>query len=607
MQKFMSRTKRCTALVLLLGLLIAAATITASAANPAPPFIGAFTNASFDNLTMRNGPGTSHAQVGPGIPKGAEVAVMAAKSCDDGTSSRPWYFLKYTAPDRTEYYGYAASRPITYVRPMKPGMPFIGKVVTGGSPLNMRSGPSVKHGKVTEIPIYSEVTVLSFEPCDNGSKENPVWYYIEYQGKRGYVATQYVEFVRDTNPPKPSVPDPGKPTPSVKPGTILDHSAPMPDFYKPYLAGIQRRHPKWKFVFYDTGLDWNTVVQEESKAWQTDSGWHSKSLVSGSMPLSYRLPSIQTIPVEGKSWFAADPKTVSYFMDPRNSMTDARLFQFEAVSYDPTVQTLAGVQKMLSRSHMANKTLETYDHRTITYAEAIMEAAQQSGASPYFLASRIIQETGYSGSGSVSGTYPGHEGYYNFYNIGAATKGDTVANALKWAASTDANEIKNAGRPWTTPYQSIVEGAKWISRSYIAKGQDTLYYQKFDLVPPKPFGHQYMTNIAAPYGESTTVYKNYNEMQMLDYPFLFKIPVYRNMPSIQHLPDFDTKDYYGRRRGDATGDGQLTLADYQQLKEAAAQWNYTAADAQDFIVRDLNDDRAVDAFDAALLDRLIAN
>ena len=45
-----------------------------------------------------------------------------------------------------------------------------------------------------------------------------------------------------------------------------------------------------------------------------------------------------------------------------------------------------------------------------------------SGVSPYHPASRVKQEvvTGPTSlSNSVSGTYKGHEGYYNFYNIGA--------------------------------------------------------------------------------------------------------------------------------------------------------------------------------------------
>ena len=45
-----------------------------------------------------------------------------------------------------------------------------------------------------------------------------------------------------------------------------------------------------------------------------------------------------------------------------------------------------------------------------------------------------------------------------------------------------------------------------IGRDYIAKGQDTLYYQKFNVsgavAASKKYTHQYMTNIQAPANEA---------------------------------------------------------------------------------------------------------
>lgn len=42
-------------------------------------------------------------------------------------------------------------------------------------------------------------------------------------------------------------------------------------------------------------------------------------------------------------------------------------------------------------------------------------------------------EVGRNGSGSVSGTVEGYEGYYNFYNIGATAGTNPVLNGLKYA------------------------------------------------------------------------------------------------------------------------------------------------------------------------------
>jgi beta-N-acetylglucosaminidase len=51
--------------------------------------------------------------------------------------------------------------------------------------------------------------------------------------------------------------------------------------------------------------------------------------------------------------------------------------------------------------------------------------------------------------------------------------------------------------PWNSPYRSIVGGAKFISQNYISRGQNTLYFQKFDVISNDDglYKHQYMTNI----------------------------------------------------------------------------------------------------------------
>lgn len=69
-----------------------------------------------------------------------------------------------------------------------------------------------------------------------------------------------------------------------------------------------------------------------------------------------------------------------------------------------------------------------------------MNAAESYDVSPYHLVSRVIQEVGSNGSRSVSGTEPGYEGIYNYYNIGAYQSSDPVINALKWASTPSSNE-----------------------------------------------------------------------------------------------------------------------------------------------------------------------
>ena len=117
---------------------------------------------------------------------------------------------------------------------------------------------------------------------------------------------------------------------------------------------------------------------------------------------------------------------------------------------------------------------------TVTYAQAFMNAAESYDVSPYHLVSRVIQEVGSNGSRSVSGTEPGYEGIYNYYNIGAYQSSDPVINALKWASTPSSNE--KYLRPWNSRYKAILGGAKYIATGYISVGQNTLYLQKFDVV-----------------------------------------------------------------------------------------------------------------------------
>lgn len=85
---------------------------------------------------------------------------------------------------------------------------------------------------------------------------------------------------------------------------------------------------------------------------------------------------------------------------------------------------------------------------------------------------------------------------------------------------------------WSDGYKSIAGGAAVISQNYILRGQDTLYLQKFD-VEDSNYGlywHQYMQNIAAPSNEAKNIKKLYSNTNSLENTFVFKIPVYDNMP-----------------------------------------------------------------------------
>ena len=87
------------------------------------------------------------------------------------------------------------------------------------------------------------------------------------------------------------------------------------------------------------------------------------------------------------------------------------------------------------------------------------------------------------------------------------------------------------GRPWNTVAKSITGGAEYIGSSYINRGQDTLYTQKFNVTyTANLYSHQYMSNVQAPASEAATMFRAYKSNGLLNSALVFKIPVYSNMP-----------------------------------------------------------------------------
>ena len=68
-----------------------------------------------------------------------------------------------------------------------------------------------------------------------------------------------------------------------------------------------------------------------------------------------------------------------------------------------------------------------------------------------------------------------------------------------------------------------------MGSNYINKGQNTLYFEKFNVVNTSSlYFHQYMGNATAALTEGQSLAKGYSDKNQA---FVFKIPVYNNMPS----------------------------------------------------------------------------
>ena len=302
----------------------------------------------------------------------------------------------------------------------------------------------------------------------------------------------------------------------------------FPDSYQTYIDKLKQIYPNSTFKAVYTGLDWNTVLKHES--YEVKKGI---SLVPSSYSAVWKKDGKNTY-MDG-NFVIASKSAVAYVIDPRNSLYEKEVFQFEGLSYNENI-TPQVVEKVIVSSPMVGTYAKKYKNAgqwldmDLSYAEIIDKVGKEQGVSSVYIASRMIQET--SGdivnNGSINGSNDTYPGVYNFFNIGATPNADgtgSVTNGLKYA--------KEQG--WTTPYLSITGGVKEIKSSYIKYGQDTVYFQKFDV--NNPYGnatalmaYQYQTNILAPTSESRISYRAYNKLDMLDTAFTFYIPVYDNMP-----------------------------------------------------------------------------
>ncbi len=257
-------------------------------------------------------------------------------------------------------------------------------------------------------------------------------------------------------------------------------------FDSSYVEGLSKLHekyPNWNFEPIFTGVSWEQAVAGERNP-------HSKQLIQKQSALSSSYycncsscyKNGNYVIREGSNWISASQTAVEYYMDPRNWFDEKHIFQFLPISYDGS-QTQSGVESILSSTWMKNSDI-TYKNttgadvtyinssgNTVRYSSAVIDAAQNSGISAYYLASKIVQEVGGSSptAGGACGTKAPFIGIYNYYNIGA-----------------------NSG---------AMEGLEWASGFLKAKS-DTVLYSEYDYVTDKGMGNttavksgQYMSYI----------------------------------------------------------------------------------------------------------------
>lgn len=308
----------------------------------------------------------------------------------------------------------------------------------------------------------------------------------------------------------------------------------FPESYKPYLRAVHKNHPNWRFRAKHLAFTWKDALDKQCA--NSNANLITRNFADGYKSVQkgdYDFDAHAYIGKDGASWVSASRQAVAYYMDPRNWLDEVSLFMFEPNSYDPTYQTEALVKRILEPTALPASAAKYY-----------IQAAQQTynGAnyviSPIYLATKTRQELG-SSDFMINGDefeYGGKtfSGYYNTYNIGAVDSpdGSAAIKGLVFAAGGSNKSETSYLRPWNSLEKAIKGGAIYIGDTFMARNQDTSYYERFNVVNGlSSIGtYQYATAVFAAATQSSLIHTNYDDFNVLDESFTFEIPVYQNMP-----------------------------------------------------------------------------
>ena len=94
---------------------------------------------------------------------------------------------------------------------------------------------------------------------------------------------------------------------------------------------LHNEHPNWVFQAKKVNLSYSTVLSRETR--------DGVSLIYKSYPKSYRDKSRKSyrngkyIAKDGSTWFNANKKVVSYYMDPRHFLNDRNIYMYLSLNY----------------------------------------------------------------------------------------------------------------------------------------------------------------------------------------------------------------------------------------------------------------------------------
>lgn len=366
--------------------------------------------------------------------------------------------------------------------------------------LNIRSQPNKSGNVLGKVQGGATVQINSEQvgqSISDGATSN-LWFNITYNGITGWVSSIYINEIPqyDFNQ------------------SFESQIAGFPESYKPYLRELHAQYPNWQFYADNVNNTFSGAVSQQlvEMRKQVQLSYHPiswRSMGKG----AYDWSTNKWIDQNG-GWTGASREIIQYYMDPRNFLNSSEIYMFLMQSHGGATYTAAELKSIVTGSFLD----------TDEYINIILKAGTQSGVSPYVIASKILQEQGVNGTSSlISGNYTGaggiYKGYYNFFNWSASGSTNTavIENGLKYAKAYG----------WDSKEKSIVGGATLLAQNYISIGQDTYYYQDFNVHGGG--SHQYAQAVHDARSKGVSLQKHYGDKK--DIALIFRIPVFKDMSS----------------------------------------------------------------------------
>ena len=397
--------------------------------------------------------------------------------------------------------------------------PFDG-MITADS-LGVHNAPNVlSNSQVTELAFGTKVKVLELQ--------NTV-YKIEYAGSVGYVAKSHVVNIST----------------STSTGSGYDEycnslkSIGFPDSYCPYLFYLHKKYPAWSFKAEDTGVSLIEAAEKEKWLSALQTANSNYYLNGNALEADY---------------YYVNADVVKMFLDAKNGLFENIIFQYMDLESSKSIINDTAINALATGNlaNYKNEFREAADRNGYNALHLLARSKQEGASNSKYRAVTGTYTTEVSNDRSVSSspTYEGKslDGFYNFYNIGAYPVPSMNLGAIGRGLAYAAGYIGGTsyGRPWDTPAKAISGGAEFLKEQYVSKGQNTLYYEKFNVGPNNgysKYSHQYMTNIYAPIQEAKSIYSAYNKAGLLNSNFIFLIPVYTDSGASTQGSNASDKSY----------------------------------------------------------------